>query len=101
MAKLTEIAWEAFERLPLEAKRPYLENDAIPNTPYHTLFAQQFDRSLLERLAALALARDFGIGDESYVTSPMPDYAYKTEDGVVVHFVNVGGPHVNIDYQEA
>ena len=54
MAKLTEIAWEEFERLPLEAKRPYLENDALPGTPYHTLFAQQFDRGLLERLAALA-----------------------------------------------
>ena len=54
MAKLTDIAWEAFERLPLESKRPYLENGAIPDTPYHTLFAQQFDRDLLERLAALA-----------------------------------------------
>ena len=54
MAKLTEISWEEYERLPLEAKRPYLENYSIPGTPYHTLFAQQFDRPLLERLAALA-----------------------------------------------
>ena len=54
MAKLTDISWEEFENLPLEAKRPYLENGTIPNTPYHTLFAQQFDRGLLERLAALA-----------------------------------------------
>ena len=54
MAKLTDISWEDFESLPLESKRPYLANGAIPNTPYHTLFAQQFDRDLLERLAALA-----------------------------------------------
>ena len=54
MEKLTDISWEAFESLPLESKRPYLENGVIPNTPYHTLFAQQFDRDLLERLAALA-----------------------------------------------
>ena len=54
MAKLTEIGWDAFEKLPLEAKRPYLENVALPGTPFHTLFAQQFDRALLERLARLA-----------------------------------------------
>ena len=54
MAKLTDVAWNEFEALPLEAKRPYLANPDLPNTPYHTLFAQQFDRDLLERLAALA-----------------------------------------------
>ena len=55
MAHLTEIGWEAFRDLPLEAKRPYLAHpDTTPETPYHTLIAQQFDRSLLERLAALA-----------------------------------------------
>ena len=54
MARLTDISWEEFESLPLEAKRPYLENGAIPDTPYHTLFAQQFDRPVLERLCALA-----------------------------------------------
>lgn len=55
MARLTDIDWEAFRDLPLEAKRPYLAHpDTTPETPYHTLIAQQFDRSLLERLAALA-----------------------------------------------
>ena len=55
MARLTEIGWEVFRDLPLEAKRPYLAHpDTTPETPYHTLIAQQFDRSLLERLAALA-----------------------------------------------
>ena len=53
MAKLTDIAWNEFQALPLEEKRPYLANPDLPNTPYHTLFAQQFDRDLLERLAAL------------------------------------------------
>ncbi len=55
MARLTDISWEAFRDLPLEAKRPYLAHpDTTPETPYHTLIAQQFDRPLLERLAALA-----------------------------------------------
>ena len=53
MAKLTEIGWEEFSGLSLEAKRPYLER-AGDGMPYHTLFAQQFDRPLLERLCALA-----------------------------------------------
>ncbi len=43
-----------------------------------------------ERLADLALSREYGIGDESYVTSPMPIYAYKADDGVVIKFKNVG-----------
>lgn len=55
MATLTDVSWEDFEKLPLEAKKPYLANPAItPETPYHTLIAQQFDRDILERLAALA-----------------------------------------------
>ena len=55
MGKLAEIGWKKFESLPLEAKRPYLAHcDITPETPYHTLIAQQFDRPLLERLAALA-----------------------------------------------
>ena len=52
MTELTEIGWSEFSALSLEAKRPYLaRHDGMP---YHTLFAQQFDRSLLERLCALA-----------------------------------------------
>ena len=54
MAKLTEIGWKDFEALALEDKRPYLERPDSGGMPYHTLFAQQFDRPLLERLAALA-----------------------------------------------
>lgn len=54
MARLTEIAWEEFEGLPLEAKRPYLERSVGDSMPYHTLFAQQFDRPLLDRLVALS-----------------------------------------------
>ncbi len=52
MAKLTEIGWEKFAVLTLEEKRPYLAR--LDGMPYHTLFAQQFDRALLERLCALA-----------------------------------------------
>ncbi len=54
MAKLTDIAWEDFEALDLEAKRPYLEREDGGGMPYHTLFAQQFTRPVLERLCALA-----------------------------------------------
>lgn len=52
MSSLTDISWEAFSALPLKAKRPYLEGKN--GMPYHTLFAQQFDRELLERLCNLA-----------------------------------------------
>ena len=52
MASLTKIGWNEFSGLSLEAKRPYLA--ASGGMPYHTLFAQQFDRDLLERLCALA-----------------------------------------------
>lgn len=54
MAKLTDIGWEDFAALSLDAKRPYLERLEGDGLPYHTLFAQQFDRPLLERLCALA-----------------------------------------------
>jgi len=54
MAKLTDISWEDFNKLSLEAKKPYLEHLDGDGLPYHTLFAQQFDRKTLERLCALA-----------------------------------------------
>ncbi len=54
MARLTEIGWNDFERLPLTEKAPYLERPEGDGMPYHTLFAQQFDRDLMERLCALA-----------------------------------------------
>lgn len=54
MSKLTEIGWEEFEALSLEKKRPYLQRVEGDGMPYHTLFAQQFDRPALERLCALA-----------------------------------------------
>jgi len=54
MARLTDIGWEEFHALPLEAKRPYLARAEGDGMPYHTLFAQQFDRPVLERLCALS-----------------------------------------------
>ena len=48
---MTEISWEAFEALPKKDKAPYLmQPDGMP---FHTLFAQQFNRELLERLCRL------------------------------------------------
>ncbi|MBQ2631810.1 MAG: aspartate carbamoyltransferase [Kiritimatiellae bacterium] len=54
MARLTDIGWNEFAALSLEAKRPYLARQEGDGMPYHTLFAQQFDRALLVRLCALA-----------------------------------------------
>lgn len=49
---ITTIKWEDFEALPKQEKAPYLmQKDGMP---FHTLFAQQFDRPLLERLCAFA-----------------------------------------------
>jgi aspartate carbamoyltransferase catalytic subunit len=50
--KMIDISWEVFSALPLTEKVPYLSQDG--GVPYHTLFAQQFDRELLERLGQLA-----------------------------------------------
>lgn len=54
MAKLSEISWEAYSQLPLEARTPYLARPEGDGMPFHSLFAQQFNRSLLERLCALS-----------------------------------------------
>ena len=50
--RIYNISWDEYERLPLDEKRPYLMQEG--GTPYHTLFAQQFDFTLLEQLALLA-----------------------------------------------
>ncbi len=53
MAKrIADISWEAYQGLSLEEKRPYLMQ--ANGAPYHTLFAQQFDLELLQRLTLLA-----------------------------------------------
>jgi aspartate carbamoyltransferase catalytic subunit len=49
---IIDISWEEFAALPTEEKVPYLQQP--DGTPYHTLFAQQFDPALLERLCSLA-----------------------------------------------
>ena len=53
MAKrIFDISWDQFQTLSLTEKTPYLmQADGVP---YHTLFAQQFEHALLERLALLA-----------------------------------------------
>lgn len=51
---IQSISREDFLALPLEEKRPYLTRPGGDGEPFHTLFAQQFDKDLLERLAALA-----------------------------------------------
>ena len=52
--RLADIGWEEFMGLSPEAKSGYLAAPGLGGMPYHTLFAQQFDRLILERLAALA-----------------------------------------------
>ena len=43
-----------------------------------------------DRLADLALSRLYGIGDEKYVTSPVPLYSYIDGENIIVKFDNVG-----------
>ncbi len=54
MTRITDISWEEFAALSLAEKSPYLARYEGDGMPYHTLFAQQFDRGILERLCALA-----------------------------------------------
>jgi aspartate carbamoyltransferase catalytic subunit len=54
MAKLTDVTWDEYSQLSPEDKKPYLKRPEGDGLPYHTLFAQQFDRSSLERLCSLA-----------------------------------------------
>ena len=78
MKRLNEIEWEKFEALSLEEKRPYLERVEGDGMPYHTLFAQQFDRPVLERLCALANRIRFinktirGKGAKTSLTNGLP-----------------------------
>ncbi len=51
-ARLDQISWEDFQRLPLSRKGPYfLQADG---RPYHVLIAQQFERESLDQLCHLA-----------------------------------------------
>ncbi len=53
MAKrIVDIPWDTYQNLSLEEKRPYLMQE--DGTPYHTLFAQQFDLDLVRQLALVA-----------------------------------------------
>lgn len=49
---ITEISWDAFSALPLAEKVGLLAQS--DGTPYHTLFAQQFNRAILDGLGTLA-----------------------------------------------
>ncbi len=51
-ATLSELDWEAFQRLDLTQKAECFNNGG--GAPFHVLIAQQFDRKLLEKLGELA-----------------------------------------------
>lgn len=50
--RMYDIKWEAFQKLTIEEKAPYLMQP--DGAPFHTLFAQQFNTALLDGLALLA-----------------------------------------------
>ena len=50
---MTGVAPEQFLAMPIREKIPYLSTDTDGRTPFHVLFAQQFDRGLLDDLFAL------------------------------------------------
>jgi aspartate carbamoyltransferase catalytic subunit len=48
---LKKLAWDDFQRMPLEEKAPFFMRDG---RPYHALIAQQFDRATIDRICELA-----------------------------------------------
>ena len=51
-ARIIDVSWEDFLALPIEEKsRLVTKRDGLP---FHTLFAQQFDRAALDALCELA-----------------------------------------------
>ena len=59
MAKLTEIGWEEYSGLSLEAKRSYLERPEGDGMPYHTLFAQDFGIDFINVARKLEIVETF------------------------------------------
>ena len=51
--KLCDVAWEDFRKLSFKEKSSYLVRKE-DGAPFHTLYAQQFDHAMLERLAVLS-----------------------------------------------
>ena len=51
-ARLDQIPWDDFQKLPLPKKGPYFQQG--DGRPYHVLIAQQFDRDHLDQLCQLA-----------------------------------------------
>ena len=49
---ITTLSWEDFEALSKREKAPYITRE--DGMPFHTLFAQQFSRDMLEKLCTLA-----------------------------------------------
>ncbi len=50
--RIVDVTWETFRNLPMTEKARMLAN--ADGNPFHTLFAQQFDRRLLDELGVLA-----------------------------------------------
>jgi aspartate carbamoyltransferase catalytic subunit len=51
-ARLDQIPWDDFQKLPLPKKGPYFQQG--DGRPYHVIIAQQFERDRLEQLCQLA-----------------------------------------------
>ena len=51
---MKRISWEAYLGLDVSQRIPYLNKEGAENEPFHVLYAQQFDRKMLDELCALA-----------------------------------------------
>lgn len=51
---MRQIGWDRYVALDVSQRIPYLRKADSENEPFHILYAQQFDRSMLDQLCALA-----------------------------------------------
>jgi len=47
---MKRISWEAYLGLEVSERIPYLNKEGAENEPFHVLYAQQFDRKMLDEL---------------------------------------------------
>jgi aspartate carbamoyltransferase catalytic subunit len=51
---MKRIGWEEYIGLDVSERIPYLSKEGVENEPFHVLYAQQFDRTMLDELCSLA-----------------------------------------------
>lgn len=65
-----------------------MDQSAKPSDPDYS--HPKYKEPVGQRFARLVLAKLYGVVDENYNISPMPEYAVRTEDGIVITYKYVG-----------